>query len=174
MPTRSLIWIILSDIHLLGWCSAQVTNNTNPVSASFFSTRYSVMCMVYTGYHGTSEIEHGLCACTVDNPLAKARGLFLCTGAQTMLYLSLNNLYATTFLPGSVRSSVGKALWVKRWPTELAVLGSSHAGGEIFSTVNGIPLHRTFHYCPPIVLIWRKYCWKVRKIARHPSFFPAV
>ena len=55
----------------------------------FFSTRYSVMCKVYTGYCGTSEIEHGLCACTVDNPLAKARALSLRTGAQTMLYLSL-------------------------------------------------------------------------------------
>ena len=32
--------------------------------------RYSVMCEVFTGYHGTSEIEHGLCICTVDNPLA--------------------------------------------------------------------------------------------------------
>ena len=53
-----------------------------------FSTRYSVMCKVYTGYCGTSEIEHGLCACTVDNPLAKARGLSLRTGAQTMFYLS--------------------------------------------------------------------------------------
>ena len=52
-----------------------------------FSTRYSVMCKVYTGYCGTSEIEHGLCACTVDNPLAKARGLSLRTGAQPMLYL---------------------------------------------------------------------------------------
>ena len=40
------------------------------------------MCKVYTGYCGTSEIEHGLCACTVDNPLAKARGLSLRTGAQ--------------------------------------------------------------------------------------------
>ena len=47
------------------------------------------MCKVYTGYHGTSEIEHGLCACTVDNPLATAGGLSLHTGAQTMLYLSL-------------------------------------------------------------------------------------
>ena len=47
------------------------------------------MCKVYTGCCGTSEIEHGLCACTVDNPLAKARGLSLRTGAQTMLYLSL-------------------------------------------------------------------------------------
>ena len=46
------------------------------------------MCKVYTGYCGTSEIEHGLCACTVNNPLAKARGLSLRTGAQTMLYLS--------------------------------------------------------------------------------------
>ena len=54
-----------------------------------FSMRYSVMCKVYTGYCGTREIEHGLCACTVDNPLAKARGLSLRTGAQTMLYLSL-------------------------------------------------------------------------------------
>ena len=53
-----------------------------------FSTRYSVMCKVYTGYCGTSETEHGLCALTVDNPLAKARGLSLRTGAQTMLYLS--------------------------------------------------------------------------------------
>ena len=50
------------------------------------------MCKVYTGYCGTSEIEHGLCACTVDNPLAKARGLSLRTGAQTMLYLSLVNM----------------------------------------------------------------------------------
>ena len=54
-----------------------------------FSTRYSVICKVYTGYCGTSEIEHGLCACTVDNSLAKARGLSLRTGAQPMLYLPL-------------------------------------------------------------------------------------
>ena len=47
------------------------------------------MCNVYTGYCGTSEIEHGLCACTVDNPLAKARGLSPRIGAQTTLYLSL-------------------------------------------------------------------------------------
>ena len=55
-----------------------------------FRMRYSVMCKVYPGYHDTSEIEHGLCVCTVDNPLAKARGLSLRTGAQTMLYLSRN------------------------------------------------------------------------------------
>ena len=53
-----------------------------------FSTRYFVMCKVYTGHHGTSMIKHGLCNCTVNNPLAKARGLSLHTGAQTMLYLS--------------------------------------------------------------------------------------
>ena len=56
-----------------------------------FNTRYSVICKVYTGYCGTSEIEHGLCACTVDNPLAKARGLSLRTGAQPMLYLPLGD-----------------------------------------------------------------------------------
>ena len=47
------------------------------------------MFKVYTGYSGTSEIEHGLCACTVDNPLAKARGLSLRTGAQPMFSLPL-------------------------------------------------------------------------------------
>ena len=47
------------------------------------------MCKVYTGYHGTSEIEHGLCTSTVDNPFAKARGLSVGTGVKTMLYLSL-------------------------------------------------------------------------------------
>ena len=46
------------------------------------------MYKVYTEYYGTSEIEHGLCACTVDNPLTKAQGLSLHTGAQTMLYLA--------------------------------------------------------------------------------------
>ena len=53
-----------------------------------FSKSYSVLDKVYTGYCGTSEIEQGLCACTVDNLLAKAQGLSLRTGAQTMLYLS--------------------------------------------------------------------------------------
>ena len=48
------------------------------------------MCKVYTRYHGISEIEHGFCACTVDNPFAKARGLSLRSAAQTMLYLSHN------------------------------------------------------------------------------------
>ena len=61
-----------------------------------FSTRYSVMCKVCTGYCGTSEIEHGLCACTVDNPLAKARGLSLRTGAQPMLYLPLDLTHCIT------------------------------------------------------------------------------
>ena len=65
--------------------------------STIFSTRYSVMCKVYTGYCGTSEIEHGLCACTVDNPLANARGLSLRTGAQTMLYLSLVHFILIAF-----------------------------------------------------------------------------
>ena len=66
-----------------------------------FSTRYSVMCKVYTGYCGTSEIEHGFCACTVDNPLAKARGLSLRTGAQPMLYLPLVDLLQQLVFSGT-------------------------------------------------------------------------
>ena len=65
-----------------------------------FSTRYSVVCKIYTGYRGTSEIEYGLCACAVDNPLAEARGLSLRTGEQTMLYLSHVGLQTGTWWSG--------------------------------------------------------------------------
>ena len=40
------------------------------------------MCKVSIGYHGISEIEHGLCVCKVDNPLATVRGLSLHIGAH--------------------------------------------------------------------------------------------
>ena len=64
------------------------------------------MCKVYTGYCGTSEIEHGLCACTVDNPLAKARGLSLRTGAQPMLYLPHRNENSRVTAPESMPISL--------------------------------------------------------------------
>ena len=48
------------------------------------------MCKVYTGYNGTSEIEHGLCACT-----AKARGLSLRTGARSISHM-FTPVYAYT------------------------------------------------------------------------------
>ena len=66
------------------------------------------------------------------------------------------------------------AQWVKRWPTDLAVLSLIPARGKIFSTVNEIPLHTAFHYHPPIVLIWLEYCWKGRKDRKssiHPSIY---
>ena len=49
-----------------------------------------------------------------------------------------------------VCAGVPVAQWVKRWPTDLAVPGSSPARDEIFSTVNGVPSHTAFHYHPPI------------------------
>ena len=66
-----------------------------------FSTRYSVMCKVYTGYHGTSEIEHDLCACTVNNPLAKAWEFSVRTGAQSMLYMYLVKARGLSFRTGA-------------------------------------------------------------------------
>ena len=80
-----LCYIVYLRHRCLSLCITCTTFHIYPI----LSTRYSVMCKVYTGYCGTSEIEHGLCACTVDNPLAKARGLSLRTGAQPMLYLPL-------------------------------------------------------------------------------------
>ena len=46
------------------------------------------MCKVYTRYYGASEIEHGLCACMVDNPLAKARGFSPYRGTNHALSLT--------------------------------------------------------------------------------------
>ena len=49
------------------------------------SKRYPVLCKVHTGYYATSEIEHGSPACMVDNLHAKANGLPLREGGQTMV-----------------------------------------------------------------------------------------
>ena len=49
------------------------------------------MCKVYIGYCGTSEIEHGLCACPVDNPLAKARDYL---SVQAHKPCSISHLFA--------------------------------------------------------------------------------
>ena len=50
------------------------------------------------------------------------------------------------------------AQWLKRWPTDLAGPSSIRTRGEIFSTVNGVPLHTAFYYHPNIVLIYLNYC----------------
>ena len=60
-----------------------------------FSARYSIMCKVYTEYHGTSEIEHGFCTCTVDNPPLKL-GDYLSVQAHKPCSIS----HLSTCLPG--------------------------------------------------------------------------
>ena len=45
------------------------------------------------------------------------------------------------------------AQWDNRCPTDLAVLDSSAARGEILSTVNGVSMHTAFYYHPSIILI---------------------
>ena len=59
------------------------------------------MCKVYTGDYGTSEIEHGLCACAVDNPLAKARD-YLSIQARTMLFILSHIVYRSNFIKGDL------------------------------------------------------------------------
>ena len=59
---------------------------------------------------------------------------------------------------------VPEAQWVERWPTDLAVVSSSSARGEIFSAVQRIPLHTAFHYQPLISMIWLKYSLKIAGI----------
>ena len=38
------------------------------------------------------------------------------------------------------------AQWVKRWPTDLAVVGSSPPEARIFPVVIGVLLHTAIHY----------------------------
>ena len=54
--------------------------------------------------HDTSEIEHGVSACTVGSPLIKAPGLYLRTGGQTLLYLSHK-----LFVLSQVNNDIGKS-----------------------------------------------------------------
>ena len=54
--------------------------------------------------------------------------------------------------PLAVYNSPSVVQWVKRWPTDLAVLSSSPTRHEIFSTIDGVPIYTAFHYHPPIVL----------------------
>ena len=90
LQIRQLYWIHLWHLgKTYSFSFLSLLTCTAIHSYPIFSTGYSVMRKVHTSYCGTSEKEHGLCACTVDNPLAKARALSLRTGAQTMLYLSL-------------------------------------------------------------------------------------
>ena len=42
---------------------------------------------------------------------------------------------------------------LRSWLTDLVDWSLIPARGEIFSTVNGVPLHTAFHYQTPIVLI---------------------
>ena len=66
----------------------------------FFPSFFFCPCITVPPYpnlwheipHNIQGLEHGLSACTVDNPLARACGLSLHTGRQSMLYLSLNVL----------------------------------------------------------------------------------
>ena len=57
-----------------------------------FSTRYSVVCKVYTGYHGPSEKEHGLCVCTVDGRLSPRLSSGIIT-VQTHKLCSISHMY---------------------------------------------------------------------------------
>ena len=77
-------------------------------------------------------------------------GLQSCSGPLNYLSL-LPSIQSVNSFHLSVGAPVAR--WVKRWPTGLAVPGLSPARGEIFSDVNGVPLHTAFHYHLPIFFI---------------------
>ena len=58
-----------------------------------------------------------------------------------------------TYVPKAKEPWLQVAQWLKHWPTDLAVPGTSSTPDKIFSTVNGVPMHTAFHYHPLIVLI---------------------
>ena len=117
------------------------------------------MCQVSTGYHGTSEIEHGLCACAVDNPLAKARGLSLRTSAQTTFYLSHSGWSGGAKVLGKLPVPGRPTIWmiVGQGPIALAV-GAGEGGLDIFTLLYPFsPLSRSLRETARYRL---KYCLK--------------
>ena len=76
---------------------------------------------------------------------------------QVLLLKSIISISACAyvcFIASLVHLGAPLTQWVKRWPTDLAVVSSSPARGEIFPTVYGVPLlHTAFHYQRLIVLI---------------------
>ena len=65
------------------------------------------------------------------------------------LLMIMIHLYKNFKSDFNINQEAPVAEWVKRWPTDLAVARSSPARGDMFSTVNGVPLHTDFHYHPP-------------------------
>ena len=70
-PLTLMIHSFLTDERLSKYKRLPVKVKSKVHRYPIFSTRYPVMCKVYTEYHDTSEIKHGLCACTADNPSLK-------------------------------------------------------------------------------------------------------
>ena len=107
------------------------------------------MCKVYTGYCGTSEIEHVLCACMVDNPLAKARGLSLRTGAQTMLYLSLifTPFSRLNFIDIFIET-ITKIMHESQMHTDFYTI--PHVSGGMLCCPVGCPCVRPSQVCPSV------------------------
>ena len=61
------------------------------------------------------------------------------------------------------------AQWVKRWPTDLAVVGSSPPEARIFPVVIGVLLHTAIHYHLLIDLIyWNTVEKDVKSQGIHP------
>ena len=78
-----------------------------------------------------------------------------CTNTHMQVHITDKMLICIcVFCTPFLRSPVDQ--WVKRWPTDLAVPGSSPTRGIIFSAVNGVLLHTAFHYHPLIVMILLK------------------
>ena len=89
------------------------------------------------------------------------------------LIKTFNFITAWRFLKPCILHSITHgtpvAQWAKCWSADLAVPSSSLSQGEIFLTVNSIPLHTTFHNHPPIVLIWLLKRTQNCKSVIHPS-----
>ena len=63
--------VLVNRLEGLSLPRKSVVSLTDRQQYTIFSMRYSLMCKVLTGYHGTGETEHVLCACTVDNTSLK-------------------------------------------------------------------------------------------------------
>ena len=85
---RHEVVAILKDHSIALPAAKRLTPNCTTIHRyPIFSTRYSVICKVYTGYCGTSEIEHGLWPVRSIIPSLKL-GDYLSVQAHKPCYIS--------------------------------------------------------------------------------------
>ena len=81
--TQYVLNVVYSQLKAICQFNSRIVTRLPEIAK--FCKQYFILSKIYADEGGIKLLYHGLSACTGDNPLAKARGLYPRTGGQTML-----------------------------------------------------------------------------------------